>query len=45
MKIGSKEWQKNNEDVQTRFYEPKDDGRYETANKEEREKLINIAKF
>ena len=37
MKIGSKEWEENSEDVQTRSYEPKDVGGYETANKEKRE--------
>ena len=45
MKIGSKEWEKNGEDVQKRSYEPKDDVRYETGNKEERGKLINLGNF
>ena len=42
MKIGSKEWEENSEYVQKRSYEPNDDGRYQTANKEEKEKLINL---
>ena len=32
MKIGSKEWGEKSEDIQKRSYEPKDEGRYETAN-------------
>ena len=38
MKIGSKEWEEYSENVQKRSYKHKDDGRYETANKEERKK-------
>ena len=45
MKVGSKEWEENSADIQKRSYEPKDDGRYETATKEEREKLINLGNF
>ena len=44
MKIGFKKWE-NNEDVQKRSYEPKNDGRYEIPNKEEREKLIDLGNF
>ena len=42
MKIESKEWEENSEDVQKRSYEPKDDGRYEIVNKEERGTLIML---
>ena len=35
----------NSEDVQTSSYETKDDGRYETANKEERENVMNLGDF
>ena len=42
MKIGSKEWEENSEDVQKCSYEPNDDGLYQTAYKEEKEKLINL---
>ena len=38
MKIGSKEWEDNSEEVQKRSDEPNDDGRYQTANKDEKEK-------
>ena len=41
MTIRSKESDKNSEDVQKHSYEPKDDRRYEAANKEDREKLID----
>ena len=42
MKKGSKGRAEYNKDVQYRSYESKVDGPYETANKEEREKLINL---
>ena len=42
IKIGSKKCAEISEDVQKRSYESKDDGRYQTSNKEEREKLINL---
>ena len=45
MKIGSKEGDENSEDVQKHSDKPKDDGRYEIANKEEREKMINLGNF
>ena len=34
MKIGSMEWEENSEDVLKRSYEPNDDGRCQTTNKE-----------
>ena len=47
MKIGSAEWEGNSEDVKKHSLEPKEDGRYEIANKKEREKMIilEISKF
>ena len=42
MKIGSQEWKENRENVQTHSYEPKDNGQYETANRQEIEKSINL---
>ena len=42
MKIGSKEREENSEDVQKRSYEPNDDGRYQTANKDKKEKIVNL---
>ena len=45
MKIGSKEYEENTEDVEKHSDEPKDDGRYATANKEERENLVNLGNF
>ena len=45
MKIWSKQWEENSGEGQKRSYEPKDGRRYETANKEEREKMINSEHF
>ena len=45
MKIRSKERKEYSEDVEKRSYESKKDGRYETANKEEGEKLITLGNF
>ena len=42
MTIASSEWDENIEDVHKRSYEPKDDGLYKTAYREEREKLLNL---
>ena len=42
MKIGSKEWEENSEDVQKHSYEPNDDGQYQIAHKEKKEKMINL---
>ena len=42
VEIGCKEWEENSEDVQKRSYEPKEDRRYETVNKPEREREKKI---
>ena len=45
MIIWSEEWKENSEDIQKRSFEPKDNGRYETANKGGKEKLLNLGNF
>ena len=45
MKIGSKEWEENSEDVQKRSYEPNDDGDTKLLQFGKGEKSLTVAKF